>query len=105
MANLYSFASLNQFFQELYRILRDTDNKATEVWFEISEISFLKNLDKYKLTEFLLSFSFIEIKKGNHNVDYISIDKILFVIESIKVLNLDIKLLAELLDYTGFEML
>ncbi|MFX1337834.1 MAG: hypothetical protein ACFFDK_04435 [Promethearchaeota archaeon] len=105
MANLYSFASLNQFFQELYGILRDTDNKATEVWFEISEISFLRNLDKYKLTEFLLSFSFIEIKKGNHNVDYISIDKILFVIESIKVLNLDIKLLAELLDYTGFEML
>jgi len=103
MANLYSVASISQFFHEIYAILRDTDNKATEVWFEISEISFLKNLNKYELTEFLTSFNFIELKKGNHNVDYISIDKILFVMESIKVLKFDIKLVAELLDYTGFE--
>lgn len=105
MSNLYSAGSINQFFHEIYAMLLDTDNKATEVWFEISEIGFLKNLDKFKLTEYLSSFNFIEMKKGNHNVDYISIDKILFVMESIKILKLDIKLVAELLDYTGFELL
>ncbi len=105
MANLYSTVSIKQFFYEIYAILKDTDKKATEVWFEISEISFLNNLDKYELTEFLLNFNFIEMKKGNYKINYISINKILFVMESIKVLNLDIKSVAELLDFTGFELL
>ena len=105
MANLYSTVSIKQFFHGIYAILKDTDKKATEVWFEISEISFLNNFDKYELTEFLSSFNFIEMKKGNYKVNYISINKILFVMESIKVLNLDIKIVAELLDFTGFEVL
>jgi hypothetical protein len=103
MAKLYSATSIKQFFHEIYAILGDTESKATEVWFEISEINFLKNLDKYELTEFLTCFNFIEMKKGNYNANYISIDKILFVMESIKVLKIDLKLVAELLDYTGFE--
>jgi hypothetical protein len=105
MVNLFSFFSIKQFFHEIYTILADTDTKATEVWFEISEISFLKNLDKFELTDFLLNFDFVKLKKGNYNIDYVSIDKILFVMESIKILKLDLKLVAELLDYTGFEVL
>lgn len=104
MANLYSPSSIKRFFSELYKIIGDTDKAVSELWYEISEIKILKGLDKYELSEFLDNFEFIEKKRGNY-IDYISIDKIKFVAEAIKYLEIDIKNLSELLDFNGFEAL
>ncbi|MFW9866691.1 MAG: NERD domain-containing protein, partial [Candidatus Thorarchaeota archaeon] len=46
----------------------------------------------------------ISLKKGNY-IDYIVINKILFIIECINFLTYDIKDLSEVLDYSGFEAL
>ncbi len=106
MANLYSAVSIKQFFHEIYAILRNTENKATEVWFEFSEISFFNNINKFELLEFISNFEFMEIKKGNYNVKFVSINKILFVMEAIRIMGLDLKdIVSELLDYSGFEVL
>ncbi|TFG25693.1 MAG: hypothetical protein EU529_00335 [Promethearchaeota archaeon] len=104
MSNLYSPSSIKCFFSELYKIIGDTDKAVSEIWFEISEIKILEQLDKYELSEFLDNFEFIEKKRGNY-MDYISIDKIKFVAEAIKYLEIDIKNLSELLDFNGFEAL
>ena len=104
MSNLYSQTSIKRFFHEIYTLLTERENNKSG-WFEISEISFFKNLDKFEIAEFLSDFDFIEIKKGNYNVDYISINKILFVMESIKILRLDLSRVSELLHYSGFEVL
>jgi len=104
MSNLYSPSSIKRFFSELYKIIGVTDKAVSEIWYEISEIKILKRLDKYELSEFLNNFEFIEKKRGNY-MDYISIDKIKFVAEAIKYLEIDIKNLSELLDFNGFEAL
>ena len=104
MLNLYSPSSIKRFFSDIYKILGDTDKAVSEIWYEISEIKILKRLDKYELSEFLDNFEFIEKKRGNY-IDYISIDKIKFVAEAIKYLEIDIKELSELLDFNGFEAL
>ena len=104
MSKIYSAGSIKTFFHEIYTLLKSSeDNKSG--WFEFSEINFLKNLNKYELKEFLANFEFIDIVKGNYNTNYLTIDKIQFVMESIQILNLDLKLVSELLDYGGFELL
>ena len=104
MSKIYTPASIKAFFHEIYALLKSSeDNKSG--WFEFSEINFLKNLNKYELKEFLANFEFIDIVKGNYNKNYLTIDKIQFVMESIQILNLDLKLVSELLDYGGFELL
>ena len=104
MSNLYSRGSIKQFFHEIYVLLKNSgDNKSG--WFDFAQIDFLKNLDTFELKEFLSNFAFIEIIKGNYKVEYFAIDKILFVMESIRILNLDLKNVSELLDYTEFEQL
>ncbi|MFX0072973.1 MAG: hypothetical protein ACFFAO_17995, partial [Candidatus Hermodarchaeota archaeon] len=80
------------------------DKNVTEVWYEISEINMLKNLDKYALRDFLNKFEFIEVKRGNY-INYIAINKVLFVFECIKFLETDLKNLSNLLDFQGFEAL
>lgn len=104
MVDLYSTSSIKRFFSDIYKILGDTDKAVSEIWYEISEINILKRLDKHELSEFLDNFEFIEKKRGNY-IDYISIDKIKFVAEAIKYLEIDIKELSELLDFNSFEAL
>jgi len=104
MSKIYSPASIKTFFNEIYALLKSSeDNKSG--WFEFSKINSLKNLSKYEIKEFLANFDFIDIIKGNYNINYLKIDKIQFVMESIQILNLDLKFVSELLDYSGFEQL
>ncbi|MFX0188538.1 MAG: hypothetical protein ACFE8A_12480 [Candidatus Hodarchaeota archaeon] len=84
--------------------MRDIDKEVSEVWYEISEINLLRKFNKYELSEFLDNFDFIEKKRGNYTV-FISINKIKFVAESIKFLDIGLKSLSEILDFNGFEAL
>ncbi len=104
MSKLYSDSSLSRFFSEIYNILREVDNGITETWCEISKITFLKKFNQSDLIDFLGEFEFISLKKGNY-IYYIVINKILFIIDCIKYLEADIKILSEILDYNGFETL
>ena len=104
MSKFNSPQFVEHFFKEIYRILRDTDKKVNEIWYERSEIPNLKGLNKFELSEFLGNFDFIEIKRGNH-IDYIAIDKVLFVADAIQYLEIELKKLSELLDFNGFEAL
>ncbi|KKL66327.1 hypothetical protein LCGC14_2146080 [marine sediment metagenome] len=104
MSNLCLKSSIKRFFKEVYKILSETDTNVREIWCETSKLPILSNFNKIELREFLNNFEFISIKKGNY-IDYITIDKILFIIESINFLRFDIKYLSELIDYSGFEYL
>lgn len=95
---------LNQLFNEIYHILRETDTNVTEIWWEISQIPFLNQFSNFELGDFLMNFNFISLQKGNYQ-DYVVINKILFIIESINILKLDIKNISEILNYDGFEAL
>jgi len=104
MSQVYSDSSLRRFFSEINNILRETDKRITETWYEISNISFLNKFNNSELIDFLDKFEFISLKKGNY-IYYIVINKILFIIDCIKYLKYDIKYLSEILDYSGFETL
>ena len=95
---------LKQLYNELYSILRETDTNVTEIWWEISGIPFLNQFSNFELRDFLMNFEFISLQKGNYQ-DYVVINKILFIMESIKILKLDIKDISEILNYDGFEAL
>ncbi len=104
MSKLYSYSSLQRFFSNIYCLLQETDKNIIETWCEIPKITFLKNFNKFELIDFLGMFEFISVKKGNY-IYYVVINKILFIIDSIKYLQYDIKDLSEILDYNGFETL
>ncbi|MFX1408258.1 MAG: hypothetical protein ACFFBW_15010 [Promethearchaeota archaeon] len=104
MLDRFSPTFIKRFFYEIYEILRATDNEVSEIWYEISEINNLRKFNNYELNEFLDNFEFIEKKRGNYT-DYISINKIKFVAESIKYLDIELKKISELLDFSGFEAL
>jgi len=89
MSKLYSDSSLSHFFNEIYNILREVNTHITEVWVEISKITFLKKFNQSELIDFLGKFEFISLKKGNY-IYYIVINKILFIIDCIKYLKSDI---------------
>jgi len=95
-----SYSTVRRFLHEIYTILQETDNKITEFWYKISEIKSLKEFDKFELTDFIGNFEFIEKKD-----DFVKIDKILYVFEGIKFLEMDIKNLSEILDHRAFEAL
>jgi len=99
-----SETSLQRFFTEIFLILRGSDPKLIEVWCELSKIAFLEKFTKSELREYLVKFEFISLEKGNY-IDYIVINKILFIIECINFLTYDIKDLLGILDYSGFETL
>ncbi len=102
MSKFYSPPSLRRFFYEIYNILRESNKDTTELWYEIPEINYFKKLDD--LDDFLNLFEFIKKERGNY-INYVVINKILFVMESIKYLEFDIKKLSELLDFNSFEEL
>ncbi|NVM36368.1 MAG: NERD domain-containing protein [Candidatus Lokiarchaeota archaeon] len=104
MLNTISESSIKDFFNEIYRILGETDTNLTEIWYEISNFPFLINFNNYELREFLNNFEFISIRKGNY-INYVVINKISFIIESINFLRFDINNLAGIIDYGGFESL
>lgn len=104
MLNNISESSIKDFFNEIYRILRETDTNLAEIWCEISNFPFLTNFNNYELREFLNNFEFISLRKGNY-INYIVINKISFIIESINFLRFDINNLAGIIDYNGFESL
>jgi len=95
---------LKQLFNEIYHILRETNTNVTEIWWEISQIPFLNQFSNFELRDFLMNFNFISLQKGNYQ-DYVVINKILFIMESINILKLDIKNISEILNYDGFEAL
>ncbi len=105
MQKSYSEGSLTQFFTEIYNIIKDIDINIIEVWCNPSEIPFFENINNSELFDFLERFEFIYLKKGNYTTHYIVINKILFILESIKFLQFDIKRISEILDYSGFEKL
>lgn len=96
-----SYSEIVRFFQEIYNLIKKSSRKLEEPWFLIKNIECLKKFNSYELEDFLLSFSFIKRELWNH----ISINKIKFIIESLKVLNYDITKLSKILDYQGFEQL
>jgi hypothetical protein len=104
MSNLNSPQFVKHFFNEIYRILRSNNKEAREIWYEPSEIPLLEVLSKFELSEFLNNFDFIEIKRGNY-IEYIAIDKVVFVAEAIQYLEIELKKLSELLDFGDFEAL
>lgn len=104
MLNSFSEKSLKQFFQSLYLTLKNFDAELTEVWCEPSDVDYFQGFSQDQIIEFISYFDFISIKRGNY-IDYVVIDKILFIIRSLKYLQLDITLLSSLLDYDGFEAL
>ena len=104
MSNLFSKSSLKQLFLEIYGILKETDSKVTEIWFEIAEIKFFKNFDNSGLLDFIKNFEFLSVEKSNF-INYIVINKIAFIIDCFKYLEIDIHKLSSLLDYDGFEAL
>ena len=104
MSKLYSHSSLQRFFSDIYCVLQETDKIIIEAWYEIRQINFLENFSKPELIDFLGKFEFISVKKGNY-INYVVINKILFIIDCIKYLQFDIKHLSEILNYGGFETL
>jgi len=96
--------SLKQFYTEIYFILRETDTNIIEVWCEISKISSLNHFKNSELRDFLNTFNFISLKKGNYQY-YVVINKVLFIIDAINILKFDIRNISEILNYDGFEAL
>ena len=104
MLNSFSEKSLKQFFQSLYLTLKNFDAELTEVWCEPSDVDYFRGFSQDQIKEFTSYFDFISMKRGNY-IDYIIIEKLPFIIRSLKYLQLDITLLSNLLDYDGFEAL
>ncbi|MFX1311484.1 MAG: hypothetical protein ACFFHD_02585 [Promethearchaeota archaeon] len=104
MQNLYSETLLEQFFTDIFNILKNSNNEIVEIWCHPSEIPFFKNVTASDLWDFIEKFEFIYFRRGNYT-DYLIINKVLFILESIKFLQFDIKRISEILDYNGFEKL
>ncbi len=100
--NINSQIALNQFYKEIYYILKNTNPKIAEVWCEISEIPSFNGRTISEIKEFTTNFGFISLQKGNYQ-HYIVINKIMFIIDTINALTLDIRTLSELIDYDAFE--
>jgi hypothetical protein len=104
MLNSISEASMKEFFQSIYRSLRTINPELTEVWCEPSDIDYFRECTQNKKNELLSHFDFLSMKRGNY-IDYLVINKLLFIIRSLRYLQFDISFLSNLLDYDGFEAL
>jgi hypothetical protein len=99
-----SVKTVKHFFSEIYKILKGSDTRVSKVWIEFSDINFFKGNDECEIRSYLSNFESIEIQKGNYK-NYIVVDKILFIVESIQILEKDIDKLSILVDFNGFEAL
>ena len=104
MSNFFSPQTVKQFFLEIYTLLKESNSEVTEVWLEISEIECFTKYRDLEIHEFLEKFEFASIKRGNY-IDYIVLDKILFITKCIQYLEQDVNSLSLLLNYDGFEVL
>ena len=104
MSNLITFDLLKRFFIEIFNILKKSDPQITEVWVEPSKIHFFKRFNRYQINEFLNIINSVTIKKGNYS-EYIVINKIPYIVEGIKLLDLDIRDLSLIINFDGFEAL
>ncbi len=101
MFKLNSREKIQLFFRELFQVLKSIKKNWNTPWIEIPTISFFNNLNVHEINEFIHYFNFL--KKEAFNC--ISINKIEFIIESMAILNYDIKVYSEIIDYHGFELL
>ena len=92
---------IRKFFSEIYIILRKTNKDIIKVWSKKEDINTLKKLEKIELYEFLSYFDFITIENNNYSSKYLVIDKIKFIFESLKYLNLDIKEISDIKPQPG----
>lgn len=104
MPQLITIESLKRLFAELFDKLKQSDPKVAEIWVQPFELEYFKGFNQYQINEFLEVINSVSIKRGNY-ANYIVINKISFIIESIKLLDLDIGQLSTLIDFEGFEAL
>jgi hypothetical protein len=105
MLKLLASSSIREFYYEVYNKLKQIPCNVLEAWFEINDIIFLKRLTKYEILDFISNFNFLELKKGHYKQDYIVIDRLQFVMDCVKFIKFDLKIVSELLDFNGFEIL
>jgi len=104
MVQLITFELLKRFFMELLNVLKKTDPQVTEIWLEPSKVNFFKRLNKFQINEFLDMINSVSIKRGNYS-DYIVVNKIPFIVEAIRLLEVDIRELSLIINFDGFEAL
>jgi hypothetical protein len=102
MHSFLTYQNLKQFFKEIYDILKNSKLELDEVWVKIDNVKFLTEVSKnYDLDEFVSNFTFMKLERWRH----VSVDKLHYILEALSFLNRDIKNLAEILDFRGFEKL
>jgi len=84
--------------------LKETDKEVIDIWYDPLENGLLKRFNNDQVNEILENFNCIKVEKGNYK-EYYSINKISFIIESMKYIEFDLKELSEILDFNAFEQL
>ncbi|MFX1419099.1 MAG: hypothetical protein ACFE9N_09295 [Promethearchaeota archaeon] len=95
---------IKRLFKELLAFLKDSEPEITDVWLSLDEIETIQKYDKPHLRTILSDLESISIQKGNY-INYVVINKILFIIECFQFIEVDINQLSVLLDFKGFEAL
>lgn len=104
MSNLCTLSSIKRFFHDVFKILKETDKEVIDIWYDPLENGLLKRFNNDQVNEILENFNCIKVEKGNYK-EYYSINKISFIIESMKYIEFDLKELSEILDFNAFEQL
>ena len=104
MNSQLNILSVKPLFKELLAILKDSDPEIIDVWLSLDEIESIQKYDEPHLRTILSDLESISIQKGNY-INYVVINKILFIIESFHFIEVDISQLSLLLDFKGFEAL
>ena len=105
MSNSCTLSSIKRLFHDLFKILKETDKEVLDIWYDPLENGLLKRFNNDQINEILENFNCIKVEKGNYK-EYYSINKISFIIESMKFLDgIHIKQLSEILDFNAFEQL
>ena len=84
--------------------MKETDKEVLDIWYDPLEKDLLKRFNNDQVNEILENFNCIKVEKGNYK-EYYSINKISFIIESMKYIEFDLKELSEILDFNAFEQL
>jgi len=95
---------LKNFFREINAHLLKTQPEAQEVWFELSEIETLKGFDEVGLIDFLSYFDSIDFIEEKYS-KFLVVDKIRFILDEIKILDVDVSTASNIIDCYGFESL
>ena len=89
------------FFHEIYSLLKNSKRELDEPWLPIKEIEFFSDLNENAIEFFQNNFDFFKREQWN----YISINKIQFILDSLQFLNYAVCKLSKILNYQGFEQL